>query len=91
MSFQESFKALSSPVRRNILDLLRKNVKMSAGEIADEFETTNATISHHLAQLKKANLVRETKVKNSVFYELNTSVFEELMLWFAQFKDVNDD
>ncbi len=63
---------------------------MSAGEIAEKFETTNATISHHLSTLKKAELVREKRVKNSIFYELNTSVFEELMLWFSQFKEIEE-
>ena len=60
--------------------------KMSAGDIASHFDMTGATVSYHLSVLKKADLVYETKQKNFVFYELNTSVFEEIMLWFAQFK-----
>ena len=90
MSFAETFKALSDPARREILIML-KNGKMSAGEISSRFEMTGATVSYHLSVLKKADLVYETKEKNFVFYELNTSVFEEIMLWFAQFKGENGD
>ena len=90
MSFAETFKALSDPARREILLMLR-NGKMSAGDIASHFDMTGATVSYHLSVLKKADLVYETKQKNFVFYELNTSVFEEIMLWFAQFKGGNDD
>ena len=90
MSFAETFKALSDPARREILIML-KNKRMSAGDIASNFEMTGATVSYHLSVLKKADLVYETKEKNFVFYELNTFVFEEIMLWFAQFKGENDD
>ena len=62
-----------------------KNGKMSAGEIASKFELTNATVSYHLSLLKQADLIHETKVKNFIFYELNTSVFEDLILWIKQF------
>lgn len=84
MSFPETFKALSDPVRREILIMLKQG-KMSAGEIGQAFEMTGATISYHLSQLKKAGLVIESKQKNYVYYELNASVFEEVMLWFSQF------
>lgn len=84
MGFPETFKALSDPVRREILMLLRGG-RMSAGQICSHFSMTNATISYHLAQLKRAELVRETREKNFVYYELNMSVFEELMMWFSQF------
>ena len=90
MSFAETFKALSDPARREILLMLR-NGRMSAGDIASNFDMTGATVSYHLSVLKKADLVYETKEKNFVFYELNTSVFEEIMLWFAQFKGENCD
>ena len=90
MGFAETFKALSDPARREILIML-KNGRMSAGEIASRFEMTGATVSYHLSVLKKADLVYETKEKNFVFYELNTSVFEEIMLWFAQFKGEKND
>ena len=85
MSFAETFKALSDPVRREILVLL-KDQSMSAGEIGSHFEMTGATISYHLNVLKKADLVWETKVKNFVYYELNTSVVEEIMLWLSELK-----
>ncbi|MDE8734903.1 autorepressor SdpR family transcription factor [Eubacteriales bacterium DFI.9.88] len=84
MGFQKTFKALSDPVRREILIMLR-NGSMPAGEIASKFEMTGATISYHLSQLKKAGLVAENKQKNYIYYELNSSVFEELMLWLSQF------
>lgn len=83
MAFAETFKALSDPVRREILQLL-KNGKLSAGEIGSHFDMTGATISYHLSVLKKAELVWETKVKNYVYYELNTSVVEEIMLWLTE-------
>ena len=90
MGFAETFKALSDPVRRKILVMLKEG-KMSAGEIAEQFDMTPATISYHLSQLKKAGLLFETKYKNYIYYEINVSVFEELMLWFTQFGGVNDE
>ncbi|WP_167959191.1 autorepressor SdpR family transcription factor [Anaerosporobacter faecicola] len=86
MGFAESFKALSDEKRREILIMLRKG-RMSAGEIAEQFDMTGATISYHLSILKKANLIYETKEKNYIYYDLNLSVFEEVMMWFAQFSD----
>jgi len=65
--------------------------KMSAGDIASKFELTDATISYHLSQLKQADLIFETKVKNFVFYELNTSVFDDLLLWVKQFSKEEDE
>lgn len=85
MGFAETFKALSDPVRREILIMLKKG-SMTAGDIGKCFDMTGATISYHLSQLKKAGLVFETRHKNFIIYELNTSVFEEAMLWLAQFK-----
>ncbi len=90
MAFPETFKALSDPIRRDILVMLRHG-RMSAGEIAANFDASNATISYHLSLLKKAGLISESKYKNYIFYDLNASVFEELMLWFAQFREVNND
>lgn len=90
MGFPDTFKALSDPVRREIL-LMLKGGRMSAGEIAGHFSMTHATISYHLSQLKKAELVLESKQKNFVYYELNISVFEELMFWIAQFKEDSPD
>lgn len=86
MGFPETFKALSDPVRREILVMLKEN-KMSAGEIASNFNISQATISYHLSILKKAELIIETKYKNFIYYEINISVFEEVMLWFSQFKE----
>lgn len=85
MGFPETFKALADPVRREILVMLKEG-RLSAGDIAKNFDMTNATISYHLSQLKKADLIFETKHKNYIFYELNLSVFEEIMVWVAQFK-----
>lgn len=85
MAFAETFKALSDPVRRQILMLLR-NGSLSAGEIGRHFDMTGATISYHLSILKKADLVTETKQKNFIYYELNTSVIEEVMLWLSDLK-----
>ena len=87
MGFAETFKALADPVRREILTMLKGGGKLTAGEIGAKFDLTGATVSYHLAQLKKAGLLHESRVKNYIYYELNTSVFEELMLWFAQFKE----
>lgn len=85
MSFAETFKALSDPARREILMLL-KGGRLSAGEIARHFDMTGATISYHLNILKKAELVYENREKNYIFYELNTSVVEEVMLWLSDLK-----
>ena len=85
MGFAETFKALSDPVRRDILTLLKKG-SLSAGEIGSHFDMTGATISYHLSILKKADLVFENKQKNFIYYELNISVVEEVMLWLADLK-----
>ena len=90
MGFPETFKALSDPVRREILVML-KDGKMSAGEISEHFNMTGATISYHLSQLKKAGLIFESKFKNFIFYEINISVFEEVMLWFTQFGGMKNE
>lgn len=85
MSFGQTFKALSDPVRRKILTLLKAG-RMSAGEIGKHFDMTGATISYHLSILKKADLVHESKYKNYIYYELNTSVVEELMALLSDLK-----
>lgn len=90
MPFNETMKALSDPTRRAILNLLKKG-KMSAGDIANNFDMTNATVSHHLSQLKKADLIRESKDKNYIFYSLNASVLEEVMLWLKDLKEVENE
>lgn len=90
MGFQETFRALGDPVRREILTLLRCG-KMSAGEIGAHFDMTGATISYHLSQLKKAGLIVEQRDKNFIYYQLNASVFEEILLWLSDFREVKDD
>lgn len=85
MGFAETFKALSDPARREILMLLKKK-RLSAEEIGSHFEMTGATISYHLNILKKAGLVFESREKNFIYYELNTSVLEEVMLWISELK-----
>ncbi len=80
MPINETLKAISDPVRRDILSMLRDGRK-SAGEIGEKFNLTGATVSYHLAKLKAANLVSEEKYKNFIYYRLNTSVFEEVLTW----------
>ena len=86
MAFADTFKALSDPVRREILTML-KDGRMSAGDIGSRFDMTGATVSYHLNILKKAGLVYEEKEKNFVFYNLNTSVVEEVMLRLSSLKE----
>lgn len=80
MGMSETLKAISDPVRRDILEMLKQG-KKSAGEIAEKFNLTGATVSYHLSQLKKADLITESKYKNFIYYELNASVFEEVLVW----------
>lgn len=88
--FSETFKAMSDPVRLEILNMLRSG-RMNAGEIADEFDLSKATISHHLKILKDQDLIYEEKEKNYIYYELNTSVFEEILKWIVKFKGGADE
>ena len=90
MAFADTFKALSDPVRRDILTML-KNGRMSAGEIGSHFDMTGATVSYHLNILKKADLVFEEKEKNFVYYSLNTSIVEEVMIWLSGLRGDNDE
>ncbi len=85
LSLPNVFKALADPVRREILLKLRQKRKMSVGEIVDEFNLSNATISYHLSQLKKADLVYETRYQKYIYYEINASVFEDAVVWLMQF------
>lgn len=82
------FKALSDNVRRDILVLLN-NGPLSAGEISEKYKLTNSKISYHLSILKKSNLIYEKKNKNYIVYYINTSVFQDLILWIIQFKGGN--
>lgn len=90
MTFAKTFKALADPERRKILELL-KTGPLSAGDIASNFSITAATVSYHLKVLKEADLIFEKKNKNYIYYQLNASVLEELMLWIANLKGVNED
>ena len=91
MGLQNTMKALSDPIRREILGLL-KNGRMSAGDIVERFEVTGASISRHLSVLKDADLIRDKREGKYIYYELNASVLEEIMLWIADLKgeDKND-
>ncbi|MBQ6895910.1 MAG: winged helix-turn-helix transcriptional regulator [Oscillospiraceae bacterium] len=87
---QDTLKALSDPTRRKILELLKKG-PLSAGEIGDHFEMTGATLSHHLSILKKAGLVDDSKKGTFVYYEINTSVMEDILTWVAGFMEDKKD
>ena len=90
MGIQSTIKALSDPIRREILQLL-KNGRLSAGDISNEFSVSAPAISKHLAILKDADLIRDSREGKYIFYELNTSVLEEVMLWLSSLKgDKND-
>ena len=89
MPFAETFKALSAPERREILNLLKKG-RLSAGEISNHFDMSNATISYHLSLLNKAGLIEEEKEKNFIYYSLNVSVFEEIILYLNDLKGEKD-
>lgn len=80
MGMNETLKAISDPVRRDILQMLRDG-KKSAGEISEKFNLTGATVSYHLSRLKNADLIVEEKHKNFIYYQLNSSVFEEVLTW----------
>ena len=85
MGLQQTLKALADPTRREILNLL-KSSKKSAGEISDHFDITAAAISRHLSVLKEADLIADTRDGKYIFYELNASVLEEIMLWITDLK-----
>ncbi|MBE6958061.1 MAG: winged helix-turn-helix transcriptional regulator [Ruminococcaceae bacterium] len=85
MSMQNTLRALSDPIRREILDML-KTGRLSAGEISENFPVSGAAVSKHLSVLKDADLIRDTREGKFIFYELNTSVLEEVMLWLTGLK-----
>ena len=86
MGIADSFKALSDPMRREILVYLRQG-RCSAGGLADHLDMAPSKLSYHLAILKKADLILEYRDKNFIYYEVNTSLLDELMLWFRQFQE----
>lgn len=90
MGLQNTLKALADPIRREILNLL-KNGRLSAGEITEHFDVTAASISRHLSVLKEADLIRDSREGKYIFYELNTSVLEDIMLWISELKGETDN
>ena len=85
LGLQQTLKALADPIRREIMNML-KSGRMSAGEITDRFEVTGASISRHLSVLKDADLIRDSREGKYIYYELNASVLEEIMLWITDLK-----
>ena len=85
MGIQNTLKALSDPNRREILEML-KSGRLSAGEIAEKFPVSGAAVSKHLSVLKEADLIRDAREGKFIYYELNTSVLEEVMLWMVALK-----
>lgn len=90
MGLQTTMRALADPIRREILNLLKKG-RMSAGEIVEHFDVTGASISRHLSILKDADLIRDTREGKFIYYDLNASVLEEIMLWISDLKGVNSN
>ena len=85
MGIQTTLKALSDPIRRQILDMLKPG-RLSAGEIAEAFSVSGAAVSKHLGVLKEADLIRDNREGKFIYYELNTSVLEEVLLWMKALK-----
>ncbi len=90
MGIQHTIKALSDPIRREILEMLKAG-RLPAGEIANRFSVSGAAISKHLAVLREADLIRDAREGKYIFYELNTSVLEEVMLWLTSLKGEKND
>lgn len=90
MGIQNTLKALSDPIRREILEMLRAG-RMPAGEIADRFSVSGAAISKHLSVLRDADLIRDAREGKFIFYELNASVLEEVLLWVSNLRGEKND
>ena len=90
MGLQNTLRALADPIRREILNLLKRE-RMSAGDIVDHFDVTGASISRHLSVLKEADLIRDKREGKYIYYEINTSVLEEIMLWIGELKGVENE
>lgn len=90
MGLQTTLRALSDPIRREILNLLKEG-KLSAGEIVEHFSVTGASISRHLSVLKEADLIRDQREGKFIYYELNASVLEEILLWVKDLKGEKED
>ena len=89
MALQETLKALADPVRREILNMLKQG-RLSAGEISGRFDISGAAVSKHLSVLKEADLIRDTREGKYIFYDINTTVLEDVMLWMSALKGEND-
>ena len=90
MGMQNTLRALADPIRREILNLLKAS-RLSAGEIGEHFDVTGASISRHLSVLKEADLIRDTREGKFIYYDLNASVLEEIMLWITDLKGEKQD
>lgn len=90
MALQQTLRALADPIRREILSML-KSGKLSAGEIADRFPVTGASVSRHLSVLKDAGLIRDRRDGKYIYYEINTSVLEDVLLWIEALKGEDDN
>jgi DNA-binding transcriptional ArsR family regulator len=88
MSLQHTLRALADPIRREILNLLKAG-RLSAGEIGEHFDVTGAAISRHLSVLKEADLIRDTREGKYIYYDLNATVLEEILLWISDLKGVD--
>ena len=89
MSMQDTLQALADPTRREILNLLKQS-RMSAGEISNHFSISGAAVSRHLSDLKEADLIRDEREGKYIYYELNATVLEEILLWISELKGEKD-
>ena len=89
MSFGDTFKALSDPTRREILSLLKQG-RMTAGQIGEHFDTSGATVSHHLTILRQAGLIDDRKSGKYIYYKLNTTVFQEVLSWIQTLMEADN-
>lgn len=89
MSMQDTLQALADPTRREILNLLKRS-RMSAGEISNHFSISGAAVSRHLSVLKEADLIRDEREGKYIYYELNATVLEEILLWISELKGEKD-
>lgn len=90
LGMQKTLRALADPIRREILNMLKKG-RLSAGEITEHFSVTAAAVSRHLSVLKEADLITDQREGKFIFYTLNASVLEEIMLWLSELKGENSD
>ena len=89
VSMQDTLQALADPTRREILNLLKQS-RMSAGEISNHFSISGAAVSRHLSVLKEADLIRDEREGKYIYYELNATVVEEILLWISELKGEKD-